>query len=494
VSVIEDLPSSAEAAPDRDAPRNDADLLPTRTKAAFGVGGLAEGALGIAFSTFALLFYRNQLDLSGTLVGVAMTIALLVDAVSDPLVGSLSDRVRTRFGRRHPFLFIAPIPLAASFTAIFMPPEGLGTTGLFLWLTGFAILTRTFMTFYQVPHLALGAELSPNYLERTRVMSHNAIYQLIGGASTFFLGWTWFGAVDGGTASRSAFGLMGACVAVVAAAAIVISALFTRDRIPKLHVPPISDHGFSIRALTVEIVECLKNRNYAALLLGLVFLGAAAGLHENLFSFMSLFFWELPEESIRWIAAASPPSYILAFIATAKLHDRLDKRETMIGAMVVVAIASALPVVCRFLGLFPENGSESLLPLLLLNQFGFTCGIAVLTITVMSALADIADQHELTTGRRQEGVFYSARTFFGKVTTAAGSLLSGLGLDLIGFSAHSVPGEVAPEVITGLGVLDSIVPAVPATLAVFCYAAYRIDKRTHREIREELAKRAEAKA
>ena len=456
------------------------------------MGGVAEAAINIAFSTFALLFYRNQLDLSGSLAGAALTIALMFDAVSDPLVGSISDRVRTRFGRRHPFLFFAPVPLGASFTAIFMPPEGLGTTGLFIWLTVFAILMRTFMTFYSVPHLALGAELSQNYLERTRVMSHNAIYQLVGGASTFFLGWTWFGSVDGGIASRSAFGLMAGTVAIVSALAILVSAIFTRDRIPKLFVPPVADHAFSMSSLAGEIADCLKNRNYVLLLLGLVCLGAMAGLRENLSSFMNLFFWELPEDSIRWIATASPPSFILAFIATTRLHARHDKRETMLGAITVVLVAGVLPVLCRFAGIFPENGSPALFPLLLLSMFCFYCGVAVLTITVMSALADVADQHELMTGRRQEGIFYAARTFFGKVTTALGSLLSGFGLDLIGFTAHSVPGEVGSDVITGLGVLDAIVPTVPATLAIFCYAAYGIDKHTHQQIRDALDRRATA--
>ncbi len=478
------------APPEEDASRSDAHRLPLRTKTAFGVGGIAEGALSIAFSTFAMLFYRNQLDLSGTLAGIALTIALVFDAISDPLVGSVSDRVRTRLGRRHPFLFIAPIPLGACFTAIFMPPEGLGTAGLFLWLTGFSILMRTFLTFYQVPHLALGAELSPNYLERTRVMSHNAIYQLVGGASTFFLGWTWFGSVEGGVASRSAFGVMAAGVAIASALAILASAFFTRDRIPTLYVPPVDHHGFSMASLTAEIADCLRNRNYVMLLLGLVCLGAMAGLRENLTSFMNLFFWELPEDKIRWMATASPPSFILAFIVTTRLHARIDKRETMRGAIVIVMLAGFLPVLFRFVGLFPENGSSALFPLLLASVFCFYTGVAILTITVMSALADVADEHELRTGRRQEGIFYAARTFFGKVTTAIGSLLSGFGLDVIGFSAHSVPGEVATGVITGLGVLDAVVPAVPAVLAIFFYSAYGIDRRTHDEIRAALDARA----
>lgn len=486
---MSETPHGDEYAPPTAALTEEGEKLPVRTKAAFGVGGISEGAIGIAFGAFAMLFYRNQLDLSGTLAGAAIMLALVVDAVSDPLIGSISDRVRTRYGRRHPFLFAAPIPLAACFTAIFMPPEGLGTWGLFAWLTTFAILMRTFLTFYHVPHLALGAELSPNYIERTRVMSHNAIYQLVGGATAYFVGWTWLGSVEGGIASRSAFGWLGAGVAIAAALSILVSAWFTRDRIPKLFKPPSDLPKLSLAQLGSEIGSCLQNRNYVMLLLGLVCLGAATGLRENLGSFMNLFFWELQEDQIRWFAAASPPSYVLAFVFTTQLHHRLDKRETMLGAMTVVMLAGLIPVASRFLGIFPDNGAATLFPLLLGAVFVFYLGVAILTITVMSALADVADQHELESGRRQEGIFYSARTFFGKVTTALGMMISGVGLDLIGFSAHSVPGEVPGNVLVGLGVLDAIVPAIPSTLAIFCYGAYAIDKHTHARIRDALKSR-----
>lgn len=463
--------------------------LPLRTKLAFGSGAIAEGAVAIAFASFAMLFYRNQLGVSGTLAGAAVMLALVVDAISDPVIGSLSDRWRSRWGRRHPFLFVAPIPLAACFAAIFSPPEGLTEWQLFGWLTTFAILMRTSLTFYHVPHLALGAELSSDYIERTRVMSHNAIFGLVGGALTFFLGWTWLGAVEGGIASHSAFGWLGGAVAIVSALAVFVSAWFTRDRIPTLSAPSADLPEFSVAQLWGEIRPCLANRNYQMLLMGLVCLGAATGLRENLGSFMYLFFWELPEDTIRWFAAASPPAYLLAFALTARLHARFDKRETLIGAMVVVTVMAVFPVGGRFLGVFPENGEPGLFPLLMLGVFLFYSGIAVLTITVMSALADVADQHELSTNRRQEGIFYSARTFFGKLTTALGLFIAGVGLDLIGFESNSVPGEVAADVLVGLGVLDAVIPAIPAAIAIFFYGSYRIDRQKHTEIRAELDRR-----
>ena len=144
---------------------------------------------------------------------------------------------RSKLGRRHPFLYTAPLPLAASFYCIYVPPVGLHGIPLFVWFTFFTVLFRQFLTVYQVPHLALGAELSTDYRERSVVMSYNAIFAVIGGASTYFYGWTWFKHVPGGTTVRAGYPGLAAGVAVFAAVVIFASAYFTRDQIPRLAKP-----------------------------------------------------------------------------------------------------------------------------------------------------------------------------------------------------------------------------------------------------------------
>src|SRR5262245_22573469 len=142
------------------------------TKLGFGVGGVAEGAIYIAFNTWNFLFYTQVVGLSGTLTGAAVAISLVLDAFIEPVVGSLSDRWRSGLGRRHPFLYAAPIPLAVSFYLLYAPPSGLQGIPLFLWFTAFATIHRQALSVYHVPHLALGAELSRDYHERSVIMSH----------------------------------------------------------------------------------------------------------------------------------------------------------------------------------------------------------------------------------------------------------------------------------------------------------------------------------
>ena len=146
----------------------------------YGLGQLPEGVKTAAFGFFLLFYYNQVLGLSGTLAGAALFIALLFDAVSDPLVGSLTDFTRSRWGRRHPYLYASALPFSLCFLGLFVPPSGLSEAGLFAWLLVFATLTRTTMSFYHVPYLSMGAELSQDYDERTRLAAFRNLFQLAG--------------------------------------------------------------------------------------------------------------------------------------------------------------------------------------------------------------------------------------------------------------------------------------------------------------------------
>ena len=159
---------------------------------AFGLGSYAEGIKSGAFSYFLLFYYNQALGLSGSLSGVALAVALLFDAITDPLVGSLSDRHRSRWGRRHPFMYGSAVPFALVFYLLFVPPAGLGQTGLFAWLLFFSLATRAALTFYSVPHMTLGAELTPDYDERTTLAAVRAFLSIGGGVSVVLGGFGFF--------------------------------------------------------------------------------------------------------------------------------------------------------------------------------------------------------------------------------------------------------------------------------------------------------------
>src|SRR6056300_1024053 len=121
----------------------------------FGFGQLAEAVKNSGFNVFLLFYYNQVLGISATLSSIALAVALLFDAISDPVVGSYSDKLRTPYGRRHPLILLAALPLAVSFYCLFIPPSGLPDWIYFIWLLVFAILVRGALTLYHVPHLAL---------------------------------------------------------------------------------------------------------------------------------------------------------------------------------------------------------------------------------------------------------------------------------------------------------------------------------------------------
>ena len=133
-----------------------AELASARTLLAFGTGAVAVGTKNVVFSSWLMLYYNQVLGLKPYLAGLALALALIVDAISDPLVGAWSDRTRTRWGRRHPFIYASLLPFSGFIYLIFQPMPDASQSELFVRLLFLAIGVRLSMTFYEVPRSALG--------------------------------------------------------------------------------------------------------------------------------------------------------------------------------------------------------------------------------------------------------------------------------------------------------------------------------------------------
>ncbi len=155
--------------------------LPLSTKIFQGIGALPDTFKNFAFSTFLLFYYNQVLGVRAVLASVAIMVALVIDALTDPMVGSFSDNLRSRLGRRHPLMYAASVPLGVFLYLVFSPPAGLSEIGLFAWLVAFAIATRVSMAFYLVPWNALFAEFSDDYAERTSIITFRYLVGWTGG-------------------------------------------------------------------------------------------------------------------------------------------------------------------------------------------------------------------------------------------------------------------------------------------------------------------------
>ncbi|MBX3026811.1 MFS transporter [bacterium] len=472
--------------------------LPIHIKLSYGIGQVAEGVKNTAFSVFLLFYYNQVLGLPGALAGLALGLATVSDAITDPLLGSISDSFRHRWGRRHLFMYAAVLPLAVSFTLLFMPPAGLGPWGLFAWLLGGTMAVRGAMTLYGVPHMALGAELSTDYAERTAIVAYRNVFGFLGGVLVVVVGWGYFFRTQPGfpegQLNAGQYPLFGICCGLAAAASVLCSALGTHARIPLLVQPRYASERLSIGRLFGEMREALANPSFRALFIGTVLLFITRGIEQGLGIYMATHFWLISPSEILRVQGAGLGGLFAGTILWVLVSRRVDKRPAFLAGVIVFSIFSLLPPLGKLLGWFPHHDSAGYVPLLATLAVIASLGAAAGLVTSGSMMADIADEHELDTGRRQEGIFFGALLFAVKATSGLGQFIAGWGLDLIDFPMRAAPGTVPSETTDALAILYGPGIAFLAVLSVIVLSRYRITTARHAEIVAALARRAELTA
>jgi Na+/melibiose symporter-like transporter len=466
--------------------------VPLGTKLLFGSGSVAEGVKNTAFNVFLLFYYNQVLGLPGTWTGAAIFLALCVDAVADPVIGSLSDGWRSRLGRRHPFMYAAPVPMALAFALLFRPPAGLADGALFAWLLVFAICVRVAMTLYMLPSNALVPELTPHYDERTSLVSYRFLFGWLGGLVASQLGYLHYfasaaGATDGLLEGGRYAGFGGAC-AILVGGSILVSAAGTHHLIPRL-AQPSGEAPFSWTRFRTEVGEVLQSRSYRMLVGAALFAYVAAGFSDVVGLYVNKYFWELSQEQMALLVYGLVGA-VLAGVAVARpLTERLDKKTAALALAGFAFSIAPLPIFLRLLGLFPENGDPWLLPLVTGHTVLLVASVVAIGITVSSMLADVADETELATGKRQEGMLSATISFTAKATSGLGGLVAGVALDLIDFPRGAAPGTVEPAKVAALGLAvgPGLMLLYLATLGFL--ARYGITRARHREIVDALARR-----
>jgi Na+/melibiose symporter-like transporter len=460
----------------------------------YGVGQSAEGLKNSSFAVFLLLYYSQVLGLNPALAGTALLLSLVFDAVTDPLTGSISDSWRSRWGRRHGFMYASALPLAITFYFVWNPPDGLQSWGLFAWMTTWTILARGAMTLYHVPHLALGAELSNDYAERTRVVAFRIFFGFVGAGTMFVLSRAIFMRptleFDNGQLNPAAYSPLGLWFGIAIAAIILISALGTHRRIPYLPKPPHDLPRFSAGRLWGELVEAIENPSFRTFFFGLMLYYVARGLELGLGLYMGTFFWKLgsaavtvPIAGLLGVMAGSP--------VFAVLGKRIEKKPMFMTGIIGFSTFTMLLPISKLVGLFPPESSPIYVPTIYLFAFVAAFLGAAGLISAGSMLADIADEHELKTGRRQEGIFFGALSFSGKASGGIGSWIAGLALVAIHFPVQTAVGDVDPWTITQLALIYGPGVFLLVATSIVIVSRYSLTRERHAEIRKELDARKE---
>lgn len=452
------------------------------TRWIYFLGGLPVGVIqnGIAF--FLLLFYNQVLGLDPVMASLALALALVADAITDPLIGFISDNWVSRWGRRLPFLLFAIIPTSLMYYLIWNPPSFANDAMLFWYLLITTILLRTSLTIFDVPHNALNAELTTDYHERTNLANYKvAGIQIAGYIMVLAMYLIWLlptEAEPSGILNKSGYEAASTTGAIVVFVTMLLATLTlgNREKNQKklLHYSTKSPNVFF-----QQLTGALKVRSFRALLVSGILSAIATGLFFAMWAYVMNYFWALSSDETSYVLLANFAGAIFGTISGPFILTRGNKKNSAIFLTLIFLLFSATPYLLRFFDFFPVNGTNQLLVLLALHGVLQVMLSVWLIVVVASMTTDIVEAGKLQAGFESQGLIMAATTFIQKAGTAGGLVLSGLILGAINFPQQALAQDVPPHIIKGLGLYFVMVTSALYLISLIFLLGYKIDQQSH---------------
>jgi GPH family glycoside/pentoside/hexuronide:cation symporter len=452
------------------------------TKLTYGFGAVAYGVKNNGFDYFLLIFYSQILGVDPGLVGLALLIALVFDAFSDPIVGYLSDNTSGPLGRRHPWMYAAAIPVAICYYFLWSPPSSMTGNDLFFYLVGISIFVRLLITFYEVPSSALAAEISRDYDQRTSLMAWRNFFGWVAGtliaAYTLTVILAPSESNPAGLFNRAGFQTYGMIASILIFASIVTASLGTQHLVPDLPKAAQKQRK-TLGTIFSNVIETLKFKSFFSVFIATILTAVATGLTMSLNLYLNTYFWGLTSDQLSIIILSVLVGALLALMLAPLVSRIWGKKNASIVCASLILFLSPVLISLRLGGYLPENGDPVLFPILVVVAIVEMTLTITVQILMMSMIADLVEQSELKTGRRSEGVFFATITFTRKATQGLGVWAASLVLVFANFPTGASPEQVSPDSVSSLASL--YVPAILVLwiLKIVAIAMYRIDRRQH---------------
>jgi glycoside/pentoside/hexuronide:cation symporter, GPH family len=484
VSVAPDADSAAGGAPPP---------LGLGIRFAYGFGSMAYGISATVLSGSVLQLYFNQvIGLQAAWVGAALALTIIVDSITDPMIGRFSDNLRTRWGRRHMLMYASALPAALGIILMWHAPPGLSDAGLLAFMIGMLLFVRIAVSFYEIPSLALAPELAPAYHERTALISWRYLFIYGGAAAMSAILYQVFlrqdAANPAGVLNRERYADFGVLAAAMIFVVIITASLATHRRIRHLHVPPVRQ--VTLRQTGKEMLFIVAQRPLQLLMGTALLNGFGGGVQFGLQAYFFLHYWSLKPQQMSYVLFVSPLAAIGMLLAAPRISARIGKKPFLMACYVGWAISFLLPFVGRLLGVMPPNGSVALLGALVAAGF-FSVAFSIGFLTMFnSLLADATDDVAAKSGLRSEGVLYAAFGLLDKWGAAVGAVVAGLLLTWVAFPTRAMPGTVDMRIMEQL-----ILAAVPLivgsnVVGMFIVSRFGLNRARHEANLAELRRRA----
>ncbi|MDX1689218.1 MAG: MFS transporter [Candidatus Promineifilaceae bacterium] len=458
--------------------------LPRRTKFIYGLADWGPAASTTARSAFWFLFLTSVVGFDAAVAGRIFLVGRLWDGINDPLVGMLSDRVRTRWGRRLPFLLFGAIPFGLSFALMFIVPPFESTMGKALYYVAAFLLFDTFYTVVNVPYSALAPALTDDYDERSNLAGWRIAISIVASlvtaglfkllAEQVFAGWFGGGPMGIRTGYALSAGIWGVFLSVP-------FFIFVREIDEPEHYASEPEPFQPLKTFG----EVFRNRPFR--LASTVYLLSFATVDVMLLIFVRfLVDYVRVDPGVDNLLLATVLGLALVTMPlTVHLMRRFGKRRTYIGSM------SFMMVTLILISQVPPDGQNLMFVAAIFAGLGYGAANAI----PWAIVADVIEADELETGKRREGVYYGFLVFFRKLASALAVLAVGELLSAAGY-VSSRQGSAfiqQPEsALLAMRLVVGVLPAVMLALAILAAWRYPLDRETYNEIRRQLAERRSA--
>lgn len=434
--------------------------LSTGTKIFYGIADLGISMLTASIQFFLLFFYTDIAGIDPALAGSALLVGKLTwDAINDPFFGFLSDRTRSRWGRRKPYMLLGAIPFGLSIWLLFSLPPGLVGVKAFLAVLGSFLLADTFQTMVSVPYYALSAELTYDYDERTSLISVRMIFTVLGyilgaalttAVASFFTGLGW--------SKNAAYSGMGAVFGAVAIVTMLVTTFGVREQ-PNPDLQPAK-----MPALP-QIRHVFRNRPFVQYMIMSTIISISFTLLTSLLPYYLTYQLQMTDQIsfVMFVMLATIGIFLLPwrFVAT-----RMSKGPAY-------ALGLAIACVAILVAFFLPAGPT---PIIYGVAFVAGLGFSAQYVFPWSMIPDVIEVDQAKTGERHEGIYFGINSFLGKLTGALGIAASGWALKLYGYVPNVAQ---TPTALFGIRFFFAIVPVIAFVAALPLLIWYPINRKNH---------------
>jgi glycoside/pentoside/hexuronide:cation symporter, GPH family len=437
--------------------------LPTKTKVLYGIADLGISLLTAAIQFFLLFFYTDIAGIDPGIAGTALLVGKLTwDALNDPLFGYWSDRTRSRWGRRKPYMLLGAIPFGLTVWLLFSLPPGLVGIKAFLAVLGSFLLADTFQTMVSVPYYALSAELTYDYDERTSLISIRMMFTVLG----YILGAALTTAVAGfflnlGWSKNAAYSGMGAVFGFVAMVTLLVTTFGVKE-IPNVDLKPAE-----MPALT-QLKHILHNKPFVQFMIMSTIISISFTLLTSLLPYFLTYQLKMTTQIpfVMFVMLATIGIFLLPwrFIST-----KMSKGPAYALGLAIASVA--------ILGAFflPAHSTWLIYAVAFVAGLGFSAQY----VFPWSMIPDVIEVDQAATGERHEGIYFGVNNFLGKLSGALGIAASGWALKLFGYVPNAAQ---TTHALFGIRFFFAIVPVIAFVIALPLLIWYPINRKNHAEL------------